>query len=163
MYCLIYKLIHLFLKLLSHSLIALKQVTFCTGFWGVFQDVSMQHLSFSHITASKMLSLANSFLFIQTNNSFSTYSFACYDCITHLATLALMMISLCIKILLIVHFASNKSKKTNKQTNSQTKQCKNIHSTISRDSNSVRFDCKLTCILSFGCVLRDVFCPVADT
>lgn len=64
--------------------------------------------NFSYITASWMLSPAN-FLY-PINNSFSTYSIACYCCFvntfTLIATLALLMASLCIKIVLI---ASNKS------------------------------------------------------
>lgn len=110
MYCLIYN--QTFLKLIKPPSASLKWITFSTHSRGVLQEVSMQHL---HVIASKILSLANYLSFIQINNRFSLSPVACVVSFTPLAALALLRA--CFKIVLIVpivHFASNKSKKTKK-------------------------------------------------
>ncbi|KAF6078040.1 hypothetical protein HJG60_008983 [Phyllostomus discolor] len=95
----------LFLNSSSHPVLALNESLSALGPGLSFRRSVCGIFAVSNIIASKMLPPANCFLFIQISNSFPTSSIA-HDCcfvstFTPLVTSALLMASVCFKIVLI--------------------------------------------------------------
>lgn len=131
------------LKLIEPAPAGRKGITFSAGSRGVFQ-VSMQHLRFFtyHCPQNAITYGLTAFCSSRLTTIFSPLQLlviAVFWALSHPSNIAHFMASLCFKIVLIVHSASNKSKKTHK----------NIQRAISWDVNNMKLGVNWAAFSSF--------------